>query len=160
MDSNVPADQALSQGETQSTWAQIRSSPKWIFGIALMVRLAWILVGHTYRFKIAENNFGFGWEMGRIAASLAAGHGFSSPFGPQTGPTAWEPPLYPYVTYAVFQIFGVYSKASAIVLLSFNSLCSALTCIPIFLIARRVFSEKVAVGSAWAWALLPNVIFW
>ena len=23
-----------------------------------------------------------------------------------------------------------------------------------------MFSEKVAVGSAWAWALLPNVMFW
>ena len=28
------------------------------------------------------------------------------------------------------------------------------------MIARRIFSEKVAVGSAWAWALLPNVLFW
>ena len=45
-------------------------------------------------------------------------------------------------------------------LLSLNSLFSALTCVPIFLIARKIFSEKVAVGSAWAWALLPNVMFW
>jgi 4-amino-4-deoxy-L-arabinose transferase-like glycosyltransferase len=57
-------------------------------------------------------------------------------------------------------VFGIYSKASAFVLLTLNSLFSALTCIPIFLIARRIFSEKVAVGSAWAWALLPNVMFW
>ncbi len=45
-------------------------------------------------------------------------------------------------------------------LLTINSAFSALTCVPIFLIARRIFSEKVAVGSAWAWALLPNVMFW
>src|SRR5260370_2576313 len=98
--------------------------------------------------------------MGRIGVSLASGHGFSNPFGPATGPTAWEPPLYPYLIAAVFQIFGIYSKASAFVLLTINSIFSALTCIPIFLIARRVFSEKVAVGSAWAWALLPNVMYW
>jgi 4-amino-4-deoxy-L-arabinose transferase-like glycosyltransferase len=98
--------------------------------------------------------------MGRIGASLASGHGFSDPFGPSTGPTAWEPPLYPYLTAAVFQIFGIYSKASAFMLLTLNSAFSALTCIPIFLLARRIFSEKVAVGSAWAWALLPNVMFW
>ena len=60
--------------------------------------------------------------MGRIAASLASGHGFSSPFGPQTGPTAWEPPLYPYLTAGVFLIFGIYSKASAFVLLTLNSI--------------------------------------
>jgi 4-amino-4-deoxy-L-arabinose transferase-like glycosyltransferase len=98
--------------------------------------------------------------MGRIGASLASGHGFSNPFGPPTGPTAWEPPLYPYLIAGVFSVFGIYSKLSAFVLLTFNSACSALTCIPIFLIARRMFSEKVAVGSAWAWALLPNVMFW
>jgi 4-amino-4-deoxy-L-arabinose transferase-like glycosyltransferase len=126
----------------------------------LLLRLGWILIGHTYKFRSADANFGFGWEMGRIGASLASGHGFSDPFGPSTGPTAWEPPLYPYLTAAVFQIFGIYSKASAFVLLTLNSAFSALTCIPIFLLARRIFSEKVAVGSAWAWALLPNVMFW
>jgi len=98
--------------------------------------------------------------MGRIGESLASGHGFSNPFGPPTGPTAWEPPLYPFLIAGVFQIFGIYTKAAAFVLLSLNSVFSALTCIPIFKIARRVFSEKVAVGSAWAWALLPNVMFW
>jgi 4-amino-4-deoxy-L-arabinose transferase-like glycosyltransferase len=141
-------------------WARIRSSPRWIVTIALFLRVGWIVIGHTYKFKSTEANFGFGWEMGRIGASLASGHGFSSPFGPSTGPTAWEPPLYPYLTAAVFHVFGIYSKASAFVLLTLNSLFSALTCIPIFLIARRIFSEKVAVGSAWAWALLPNVMFW
>jgi hypothetical protein len=60
----------------------------------------------------------------------------------------------------VFLVFGIYSKASAFVLLTMNSVFSAMTCIPVFLIARTIFSEKVAVGSAWAWALLPNVMFW
>jgi 4-amino-4-deoxy-L-arabinose transferase-like glycosyltransferase len=128
--------------------------------IALLLRVGWIVIGHTYKFRGTDANFGFGWEMGRIGASLASGHGFSNPFGPSTGPTAWEPPLYPYLSAAVFHVFGIYSKASAFALLTLNSLCSALTCIPIFLIARRIFSENVAVGSAWAWALLPNVMFW
>ena len=111
----------------------------WIVSIALVLRLSWILIGHTYKFKAADDNFSFGWEMGRIAASLASGHGFSNPFGPPTGPTAWEPPLYPYLTAGVFFIFGIYTKASAFVLLALNSVFSALTCIPIFLIARRIF---------------------
>jgi 4-amino-4-deoxy-L-arabinose transferase-like glycosyltransferase len=138
----------------------MRASLFWIVLIALILRLAWILIGHTYKFKTSDNNFSFGWEMGRIAASISSGHGFSNPFGPQTGPTAWEPPLYPYLSAGVFCAFGIYSRASAFVLLALNSAFSALTCIPIFLVARRIFSEKVAVGSAWAWALLPNVMFW
>jgi 4-amino-4-deoxy-L-arabinose transferase-like glycosyltransferase len=141
-------------------WARIRNRPFWSALIAFLLRICWIAIGHTYRFKTSDNNFSFGWEMGSIAASLTSGHGFSSPFGPPTGPTAWEPPFYPYVMAGVFQIFGIYTRASAFVLLTLNSLCSALTCIPIFLIGKRVFSEKVAVGSAWAWALLPNVMFW
>jgi len=139
---------------------RIRSRPLWIATIAFLLRVGWIVIGHTYKFKASDDNFSFGWEMGRIAASLASGHGFSSPFGPPTGATAWEPPFYPYLMAGVFVVFGIYSKASAVVLLMLNSAFSALTCVPIFLIAKRVFSEKVAVGSAWAWALLPNVMFW
>jgi hypothetical protein len=144
----------------REVWPRIRASQFWIVAIALLLRVAWIVLGHTYKFKSADNNFGFGWEMGRIAESIASGHGFSNPFGAPTGPTAWEPPLYPYLIAEVFEVFGIYSRASAFVLLTLNSIFSALTCIPIFLIARRIFSEKVAVGSAWAWALLPNVMFW
>jgi 4-amino-4-deoxy-L-arabinose transferase-like glycosyltransferase len=156
----VAGGRAMSSSPLLAAWRHIRTSPRWIVAIALLVRVAWILIGRTYKFKNTDDNFGFGWEMGRIAASLASGHGFSSPFGPATGPTAWEPPLYPYLTAGVFLWFGIYSKASAFVLLTLNSVFSALTCVPIFLIARRIFSEKVAVGSAWAWALLPNVLFW
>jgi 4-amino-4-deoxy-L-arabinose transferase-like glycosyltransferase len=141
-------------------WSHIRASQFWMVAIALFLRIGWIVVGHTYKFKPTEGNFGFGWEMGRIAAAIASGRGFSDPFGPHTGPTAWEPPLYPYLAAEVFRFFGIYSRASAFVLLSINSVFSALTCIPIFLIARRIFSEKVAVGAAWTWALLPYVMYW
>ena len=154
------ADGARSSSPLFEAWARVRNSPGFIVAIALLLRVGWIVIGHTYKFKNTDDNFGFGWEMGRIGASLASGHGFSSPFGPATGPTAWEPPLYPYVIAGVFQVFGIYSRASAFVLLTLNSVFSALTCVPIFLIARRIFSEKVAVGSAWAWALLPNVMYW
>ncbi|MFZ0762242.1 MAG: glycosyltransferase family 39 protein [Candidatus Sulfotelmatobacter sp.] len=143
-----------------NAWSHIRTSQFWMVAIALFLRVGWIVVGHTYKFKSADNNFGFGWEMGRIGGAIASGHGFSNPFGAATGPTAWESPLYPYLTAGVFHVFGIYSQASAFVLLTINSVFSALTCIPIFLIARRIFSEKVAVGAAWTWALLPYVMYW
>jgi 4-amino-4-deoxy-L-arabinose transferase-like glycosyltransferase len=141
-------------------WRHVRTSAFWMFGIGALLRIGWIVVGHTYRINTAFNNFAFGWEMGRIGAAIASGHGFSNPFDAATGPTAWEPPLYPYLTAGVFRLFGIYSQASAFFLLSVNSVFSALTCIPIFLIARRIFSEKVAVASAWAWAVLPYAMAW
>ncbi len=160
MEQKSAGDGGVQKHMAWQRWMVSRSSPFWIAAVALVLRLGWILLGHTYKIKASTDNFNFGWEMGRVAASLASGHGFSSPFGPETGPTAWEPPLYPYLTAGVFLLFGVYSKASAFVLLALNSVFSALTCIPIFLIARRVFSTKVAIWSAWAWALLPSVMFW
>ena len=161
MDS-TPAVSAERERTSQflNTWSRIRTSYFWMVAIALFLRVGWIIVGHTYKFKSADDNFSFGWEMGRIGAAIASGRGFSDAFGPPTGPTAWEPPLYPYLTAAVFHLFGIYSRSSAFVLLTINSIFSALTCIPIFLISRRIFSEKVAVGSAWTWALLPYVMFW
>jgi hypothetical protein len=160
MNTGYAAGSAGSSRTLIDTWARISTSPFWIVIVALFLRIGWITIGHTYKLKSANDNFGFGWEMGRIAEALASGRGFSDPFGPPTGPTAWEPPLYPHLIAFVFLLFGTYSKASAFILLAFNSVCSALTCIPIFRIAQRMFSEKVAAGSAWAWALLPNVMFW
>ena len=124
--------------------------------IALTLRVGWILVAHTYRFKTVDDNFSFGYEMGRIARSLASGKGFANPFNETTGATAWEPPLYPFLIAGVFKLFGIYTPASALVLLILNGIFSALTCIPIFLIARRCFSEKVAVWASWLWALIPS----
>jgi len=158
--SAAPIDRERTFPLPANFWAHIRTSQFWMVAIALFLRVGWIIVGHTYKFKTIDNNFGFGWEMGRIGAAIASGHGFSNAFGAPTGPTAWEPPLYPYLIAGVFQIFGIYSRASAFVLLSINSVFSALTCVPIFLIARRIFSEKVAVGSAWTWALLPYAMSW
>ena len=141
-------------------WARARSSFFWMVGIGFALRLAYILIAHTYKFKTPDSNFSFGFEMGRIGRAIAGGRGFADPFDGQTGPTAWEPPLYPYLIACVFKVTGVYSQASALILLGINSIFSALTCIPIFLIARKCFSGKVAVWTAWMWALLPWVMYW
>ncbi len=155
-----PASYGGWYGICHGVWSRIRSSFPWTVGIAFGLRVLCIVVMHTYKVRTTEDNFGFGWEMGRIAASIASGHGFANPFQTPTGPTAWEPPLTPYLMAGVFKIFGIYSQASAFVLLTINSLWSALTCIPIFLVARRSFGETVAVASAWTWALFPYVIYW
>jgi len=128
--------------------------------IAFALRFGYILADHTYKFKTLDGNFSFGFEMGRIGRAIVTGQGFADPFEGHSGPTAWEPPLYPYFIAGVFKLTGVYTRASALILLGLNSVFSALTCIPIFLIARKCFAEKVAVWTAWLWALLPSVMYW
>ncbi len=125
-----------------------------------IVRVLYILIARSYHFRTNDDNFSFGWEIGRVAYSLATGHGFNSPFGGDTGPSAWNAPVYPFIVSIAFRLFGVYSHASAFALLVFNSIFGALTCWPIYRIAHRVFNERVAVWSGWLWALLPYIIYW
>ncbi len=141
-------------------WGRVRTSFFWMALVAFALRFGYILIAHTYKIRTSESNFGFGWEMGRIGEAIATGRGFADPFVAHTGPTAWEPPLYPYLIAGVFELAGVYSRLSALILLSINSCFSALTCIPVFLIARKCFSERVGVWSSWLWALLPFAMFW
>ena len=128
--------------------------------VAFVVRVAWIAIAHTYRIRTTDNNFGFGWETGRIAYSLANGMGFSSPFGGNTGPSAWTAPVYPWIASLAFRAFGSYSRASAFALLTFNSFFGALTCWTIYRTAKRIFNPTVAIWAGWVWALYPDTIYW
>lgn len=128
--------------------------------IALCLRLAVILIGHTYRITPRRDHFQFGWEMGRLARSIALGQGFSSPTDLATGPSAWAPPVYPYILAGVFKLFGIYTPASAFVILTFNSIFAALTCLTLYRIAERMYGVPVARASAWSWAVFPYAIYW
>jgi 4-amino-4-deoxy-L-arabinose transferase-like glycosyltransferase len=128
--------------------------------LSFVLQVAGIGVFRQYHTRRGEDNFGFGFEMGRVGRSIALGQGFSSPYEGNTGPTAWEPPLYPYLIGGVFKIFGVYTYASAWVLLSINSLFAAFTTIPVYRIAHRTFGPRVALWSARTWALNPYVWYW
>ena len=130
--------------------------------LAFLLRLAIIFATHAYTFPPSapvhdplKQNFFFGFEIGRVARSVASGHGFGSPFHGWTGPTAWYPPVYPYLLAAVFKVFGIYSHASGMVILSLNSAFAALTCIPLFGLGERVVGPRVALWPVWLWAVLP-----
>lgn len=93
--------------------------------------------------------------MARVARALVTGYGYADPFSGHTGPTAWVPPLYPLLIAAVFKVFGIYTAKSAWVILTLNSIFSAATAVFIYQIAARCYSRKVALWSAWIWALYP-----
>jgi 4-amino-4-deoxy-L-arabinose transferase-like glycosyltransferase len=127
--------------------------------VALAIRLVVMVFLLPEQLEPQRDHWHFGYETGRIARSIVEGKGFSSPLFADTGPTAWMTPVYPYLVAGVFKVFGVYTKASAIVLLSLNALMSVLVCVPVFLIARISFGERVAKWSGWAWAFCPYGIY-
>jgi hypothetical protein len=132
------------------------------FWAAFLVRVAYLTLAHTYRVRPFPDHFEYGWEMGRIARALVTGHGYADPFAGHTGPTAWVTPLYPLLVALVFKLTGIYTAASAWILLTLNSLFSALTVFPIAAIARRSFAalgparaDSIRRWAVWLWALYP-----
>jgi hypothetical protein len=148
-------------------------APWVIFWVAFAVRVVAIVIQRSYRLPVMMDHFEYGWEIGRIARSLAQGQGFANPFNGPSGPTAWMSPLYPLLVGAGFKLFGVYTNAAAAFVLVCNSVFSAGTVLPVYEIAARCFDAKgiarreagsasrlgyatpVALWSAWLWALYP-----
>ncbi len=97
-------------------------------------------------------------ETGNIAYSLAAGHGFSSPYWQETGPTAWLTPVYPVLVAGVFRVFGIHTPHSFFATVFLNILFSTATCAPLFYLGKRVGGLGVASGAAWLWAIFPNAV--
>jgi len=124
--------------------------------VALAVRLAvipFVYTDWTEPFVLDH------WAFGLVARSIVSGHGFGNVFA-NTGPTAVLPPVYSYLLAGIFKIFGIETKASILAALSLNSLFSALTCIPVFLLARDAFGARVAKWAGWGWVLSPYGVYY
>jgi dolichyl-phosphate-mannose-protein mannosyltransferase len=104
----------------------------------------------------------FAQEAGSIAYSLATGKGFSSPFRNDTGPTAWLPPVYPFLLSLIFRVFGPVNIPSLHAAVLLNILFSTGTCVPIFFAGKRLGGSSsgiaVAITAASSWALLPAAV--
>jgi 4-amino-4-deoxy-L-arabinose transferase-like glycosyltransferase len=100
------------------------------------------------------------WAFGLVARSLDTGHGFANVFSPNSGPTAVLAPVYTYLLAGIFKIFGIETKASVIAALSLNSFFSALTCVPVFLLAKQAFGDRVAKWAGWGWVFSPYGIYY
>ena len=131
--------------------------------LAFAARIAAMFLLRTWDFTGIygpdKARYAFGNESGSIAYSLAAGHGFSSPFLDRiTVPSAWIAPIYPALVAGIFKIFGAFTPAAAIASFAMNSAFSALTCIPLYCAGRRTVGRRVALWSMFLWALCP--LFW
>jgi 4-amino-4-deoxy-L-arabinose transferase-like glycosyltransferase len=142
----------------KSIFLKVSTSLPLILLVALLLRVgfAWDYARQNSRHALAV--LPFLQESGNIAASLASGHGFSSPFRIDTGPTAWMPPVYPWILAEIFRVFGVRTYDSFLAAVALNILCSAFTCIPIYFVGRRIGGLGVASIATWLWAFFPNAI--
>lgn len=154
-----PLVTAAEPTRVKSTTGSTRRSLFWMVLVALVLRLVVMSFLYPERTDPYRDHWRLGGEAGRIARSITLGEGFSNPLFGQTGPTAWLAPLFPYLLAGIFKLFGIYSKTSAIAALALDCLLSALTCIPVYFIARKHFGEATAAGAGWFWAFFPYAIF-
>lgn len=133
------------------------------FSIEFWMTLAALLVRVSFLW-LPKANDDVSWinEISNIAVSLAGGHGFASPFpsNVSTGPTAWIPPLYPFLCSLIFRVTGGYSTAAVQAICVLNGLFSALTCIPLYWAAKKIFDRRVALVAGWTFALCPYFAKW
>jgi hypothetical protein len=126
--------------------------------VALVVRLGFMWQYESGHPKQAVSVIPFLFESGNIAHSLASGHGFSSPFRVDTGPTAWMTPAFPLLLAGIFRVFGAYTLHAWEALVLFNISCCTLACVPLFFAAKRLGGVGLGAGAAWLWAIFPNAI--
>ena len=130
----------------------IAASPAVIFCAAISTRLAasiYILQKYVSPQQLFVRN-----EPSHIAAALASGLGFSSPYAnTPIAPTAQQPPLYPFLLAAIFKIFGIYTTQSAWTIVLLHILAGSLTAVLIYWVGKLHFGQTVGVVAAWIWVL-------
>ena len=130
-----------------------------VVAFALRMAYCWYILG--IREIAIPDKHPYGAETGAIAASIAAGRGFSSPvLGLASGPTAWLAPIYPYLLAGIFKLFGIFTFKSSVMIRSLDMAFSAFVCWPLYAIGKKVFGTTVGAASAWLWALLPAGIYY
>jgi 4-amino-4-deoxy-L-arabinose transferase-like glycosyltransferase len=97
----------------------------------------------------------WGNECARLAASLASGHGFSSPWELKTGASAWIPPAYPFFLAGIFRLFGIFSLTSYWVATAVNIVVHAFTCVVLYWAAGESLGRRTGWYAAMALATFP-----
>lgn len=147
-----------SQSNFKARIAAVAQSPATAVAAAFLLRMSLLWAIHRDRDAHAFLFFPSSLETWNIAWSLALGKGFSSPLTGMQGPTAWVAPAYPWLLAQALRLTHNNGYSATVLCLSLNCLASALTCWPIYAIARKFSDRKTALGSSWLWVFLPAAV--
>lgn len=139
-----------------------------IFLLALLVRLALLLASHGLVFTETRvtDQVSFQNEATNVAASIANGNGYESPFigalggNPHLGPTSWLAPVYPLFIALWFWIFDVFSRQAYFCIIAAQCVFSAVTAIPILRIGELTVGRRAGMIASFTWAVFPWFSRW
>lgn len=123
-----------------------RRWPLGLFALALVLRLAWVLV--VDRHGLAYNDTSFYHQ---TALQLADGDGYRW-FGE---PTSRWPPVYPGLLSLAYRVFGSDPLAGELL----NAFLSAVAVPLLYLCARRIYGRREAIAAGLLLAVFPGQIF-
>jgi hypothetical protein len=151
----------LNRGSMQDVTARAKLRPWiWMRRPSRIFLFAFILRVAAMGVLLAHNDLSWGInEHGAIARALVEGRGFCCAFHDAPGPTAWFAPAYPALLACIFLVFGVGTKASAIVAILLNAIFASLTAVVLVRFGREQFYETAGVVAGWAWAAAPPLLF-
>jgi len=111
-------------------------------GVLVLVLTVGLLLDESSDPVVSLMHQHLGAEYYNIGRAIADGRGFSDPFGEQTGPTAWMPPLYPYLIAGLLRLTGS-RWLTSVCILGLMDLALVLGAVAVFAVARRV-SRRVS----------------
>lgn len=115
----------------------------YIFGISLIIRLAYIIFFPTVIWGDAD-------AYNAMAIGLIEGNGYGG------GTSSYWPPGQPFFLAAIYTVFGYNLQIAYI----FEALISSLTCIVIYYIGKTVLNKKIGIISSLIAALYPTFIIY
>ena len=120
-----------------------------ILAVALIARLAVILASPEYSPAFDSADYV------RHAESIGSGDGYpESVFTAAESPSAFRPPVYPYLLGGVHAIFGEVEDAGRVA----GALLGVLVVLLIYLVAVRLFDTRIALAAAAAAAVFPGLV--
>jgi len=119
-----------------------------LFGIALALRVAWVLAVDRDGFALNDALIYHG-----IGESLSHGDGFMPPHGE---PSAQWPPGYSVVLGALYSVFGVEPVVGELA----NAVLGAVTVVLLMLVVGRLVDRATAIVAGAMLAVLPGPILW
>ena len=148
----------MSLRRPRTSLALLLGSPSAAVAVAFLLRFFFLWLSHHHEDTVHNHFVSWGLETLMVANSLALGHGFAEPFPHYPFTTAWLAPVYPWLVSFGQLVFHFRDHALAIFSQVLNIIFSALTCYPIYSLAKRVYGASVALGATWLWAFLPTAI--
>lgn len=126
------------------------------FGLALVLRLVYVVVGRTWRDAVY-------WDFATIAESLLRHEGYSGRPGyywfTAIAPTAFQAPLYTFFTALSYGWFGLRADAAHLFMQIVQSVVSALGVFPVAAIGAHLHSRRAGLIAAAAMAVYPASVF-